>query len=189
MPKTTEDIRVGANSNLFVAPVGTALPANIGAAMPAGWVNIGYTDENGFKVTDTKEKIEIPVAQLFYPARVLIGSRGFDLEAALRQFDGPTVQLAFGGGEITEDSTGMFRYVPPDPEFIDERAMCAEFLDGDFTYRFIIPRGLVSNNVTSEFLRTKAADLPITFSVIGSDDASPWLILTDDPSFEDLVGS
>lgn len=189
MPKTTEDIRVGANSNIFVAPTTADLPASISAEMPAGWYNTGYTDENGFKVTDTKEKINIPVAQLFYPGRVLIGSRDFQLEMAMRQFDGATVKLAFGGGEITEDAPGEFRYTPPAPEFIDERQMAAEFIDGDFNYRFIIPKGLVSNNVTSEFLRTKAADLPIAFSVIGQDGVEPWLLQTDDPSFADLVGS
>lgn len=189
MPKTTDDIRIGANSTISVSPVGTSLPATIADPLPAGWVDLGYTDENGFKVTDTKTVTPIPVAQLFYAARRIISARDFTLDFALRQFDGETVKLGFGGGAITEDGAGEFRYVPPSPEFIDERGMCAEFLDGDFTYRFIVPRGLVTNNVTSEFTRTKAADLPITFSVIGQDSVDPWLILTDDPSFADLVGS
>lgn len=189
MPQTTDDIRVGANSHLFVAPVGTAEPATIAAAMPAGWVDIGYTDENGFKVTDTKTVTPIPVAQLFYAARRIISARDFSLDFVLRQFDAESVKLGFGGGAITLDGAGEYRYTPPSPEFIDERAMCAEFLDGAFTYRFIIPRGLVTNNVVSEFTRTKAADLPITFSLIGQDNVEPWLILTDDGSFADLVGS
>jgi hypothetical protein len=189
MAKDTADIVVGANGSILVSPVDTALPASISAEFPAGWVDLGFSDENGAKVTDTKTITDIPVWQLFYPARKIVASRDMTLDFALRQFDAETVVLGFGGGEVFEDAAGEYHYEPPSPEFIDERAMAVEWADGSKNYRFIVKRGLVTSNTATEIVRTKASDIPITFGIIGEDGVVPWIFQTDDPSFADLVGS
>lgn len=189
MSRTTDDIVVGADGSIFVAPVGTAVPADTGTAFGAGWVELGYTDENGLKFTDGKTIVDIPVWQLFYPARKIITARDFTVDFALRQFDGPTVSLAFGGGTVASDGGGGFTYEPPDPSFIDERALACEWLDGDKIYRLFLPKGLVTSSVATEVVRTKASDLPITFGIIGQDGIAPWALDTNDASFADLVGS
>lgn len=187
--KQSDDIVVGANGSILVAPVATALPADVTAAFPAGWVDLGFTDENGAKFTDTKTITDIPVWQLFYAARKIVASRDFQLDFVLRQFDAETVKLGFGGGEIFDDGGGAFHYEPPAPEFIDERAMAIEWLDGTKTYRVIVNRGLVQSNTVTEVVRTKASDVPITFGIIGEDGVVPWIIQTDDPQWAELVGS
>lgn len=186
--KQTDDIVVGANGSIFVGPVGTDAPASISDEFGDGWVELGYTDENGVKFTDTKTITDIPVWQLFYAARKIVASRDFTADFALRQFDADTVTLAFGGGTVT-GSGEAFVYTPPSPEQIDERALAVEWLDNEKKYRIIIPRGLVSNNVETSVVRSKASDLPITFGVIGQDSVDPWSIQTNDASFADLVGS
>jgi hypothetical protein len=187
--KQTDDIVVGANGSILVAPVATALPANIGAAFPAGWVDLGYADENGAKITDAKTIADIPVWQLFYPARKIVATRDLTFDFALRQFDAETVKLGFGGGSVTDDGGGMFTYEPPDPSVIDERAMAVEWQDNDKHYRFIVLRGLVTSNTAVDVARTKSSDLPITFGIIGEDGVVPWKLQTDDASFADIVGS
>jgi len=189
MGRTTDDIVVGADGSIFVAPVGTEPPAGIAEPWGAGWTELGYTDENGFKFTDGKTIVDILVWQLFYPARKIITARDFTTDFALRQFDGETVKLGFGGGEITEPESGTFRYTPPAPSFIDERALGAEWLDGDKVFRLVLPKGLVTSNVSTEVVRTKSSDLPITFGIIGADGQDPWYFDTNDESFLDLVGS
>ena len=185
MAKDVDQIVVGANGSIHVAPIGTTQPVSEAAAYAAGWVELGYTSEDGVTLTDSKTIEPIPVWQLFYPARRVITDRDFSAAFVLRQWSADTVALAFGGGEVTEVSTGHFKYEPPAPEVIDERALGITWLDGDKTYRLIIPRGVVIENVETKIARGAAADLPVTFGIIGDDaGGAPWYLLTDDPAFE-----
>lgn len=181
--KATSEITVGANGTVRVAPTTTAEPADIAAAYAATWVDLGYLDENGVKFSDQKKVTDIPVWQLFYPARKIVESRDFSAMLTLRQFSGVQVELAFGGGAVTTDGAGKYRYRPPSPETIDNRKLAVDWIDGTHNYRLIIPNGMVSDNVDVEVARTKAIDLPITFSIIGQDSIDPFYILTDDPSW------
>lgn len=183
MAKETGQIVVGANGTVRVAPVGTAEPADISAAFAAGWVDLGFTSEDGVKFRDTKTVENIPVWQLFYPARKVISERDFQVEFALRQFAGHQVEFAFGGGEVSQDGAGKYRFTPPAPEVIDDRALSVEWVDGDFTFRLIIPKGMVAEDVETQLARATATDLPITFGVIGEDGIDPWYLLTDHPAF------
>jgi hypothetical protein len=182
MAKDVDDITVGANGTAWVAPVGTAVPADEVTVPGVGWVDLGYIDEKGVTLTDSKTMADIAVWQLFYPARKLITARAFKLAFVLRQWMSATVTLAFGGGTITTPSAGHNKFVPPAPEVIDERAMMLDWVDGGKNYRLVIPRGLVTDNVASNIVRTAAADLPIGFEVLGSDGVAPWYLLNNDPA-------
>lgn len=187
MPKNTEEIVVGANGTIRAAATSVAEPADISAAFAAGWVDLGYASEDGVTALDSKTLERINVWQLFYPARRIIVDRDFTLAFALRQFSGIQVELAFGGGEVTEDGAGKYRFTPPDPEVIDERKLSVEWIDGDNTYRFIIPKGMVVDNVETKIVRSAASDLPITFGVNGTEGEAPWYLLTDDPTFAEAT--
>lgn len=187
MPKTTDEIVVGANGTIRVAALSVPEPADIAAAFDAGWADLGYVSEDGVTVVDAKTLESIPVWQLFYPARRIVTERDLTVAFALRQFSGIQVEFAFGGGEITEDGAGKFRFTPPSPEVIDERKLAVEWLDGDNTYRLIIPKGMVTENVETKIVRNAAQDLPITFGIIGTEGEDPWYLLTDDPTFAEAT--
>jgi hypothetical protein len=187
--KDTSQIVVGANGSVRVAPTTADDPADISAEWSEDWIDLGFTSEDGVTFTDAKTLEAIPVWQLMYPARRVVTERDATAAFTLRQFAGPQVVFAFGGGEVTEDATGLYRYVPPDPEVIDERKLGLEWLDGDKTYRLILPRGMVTENVETQIVRTAAADLPITFGILGVDGEAPWYMLTDDPFFADEVAA
>ena len=190
MAKDTDEIVIGANGTVRVAPVGTSIPTTAGASFAGGWIDLGYTSEDGVTVTDSKDIEDIPVWQLFYPARRIVTSRDFTVAFVLRQWSTETVSLAFGGGDFTWVGAGQYKYEPPSPEMIDERSLAVDWQDGDKNYRLIIPKGMVTENVETNIVRTGAADLPITFGVIGTDDAgAPWTLLTDDPAFETLISA
>jgi hypothetical protein len=190
MAKDTDQIVVGANGTIRVAPVDTAMPATSAATFGAGWVDLGYASEDGVTLTDSKDLESIPVWQLFYPARRIVTGKDLTVAFVLRQWSSATVSLAFGGGEVTWVAAGQYQYEPPAPETIDERALAVDWIDGDKNYRLLIPKGMVTENVETNITRTAAADLPITFGIIGTDDAgAPWTLLTDDPAFETLVSA
>lgn len=184
MTKSVDEIVVGANGSLWVAPVGTAAPATEVAVPGAGWVDLGYASEDGVTLTDSKTFEAIPVWQLFYAARRIVTERDLAVAFVLRQWNPDTVALAFGGGTVSAPSAGHFKYVPPSPEELDERSLMVDWVDGTKNYRLIIPRGIVTENVETNLVRTGAADLPITFSLLGDDSGDPWYLLTNDPVFD-----
>lgn len=185
MSKNVDEIVVGANGSLWAAPVGTTAPADQDAAPGAGWVDLGYASEDGVTVTDSKTLEKIPVWQLFYAARQIVTERDLALGFVLRQWNADTVKLAFGGGEVTEPvpASGNYKFTPPDPEAIDERSLLIDWQDGTKHYRLVIVRGMVTDNVETNLVRTAAADLPITFGLLGDDAGEPWYLLTNDPAF------
>lgn len=183
MSNNADEITVGANGRVKVADVGTAAAASISEALSASWTELGYINEEGVTFLDGKTVEPIPVWQSFYPPRRIMTEKEASATFGLRQWNAANVQLAFGGGEVVEDAPGEYRYNPPAPGPIDERAMAIEWEDGDKKYRLIIPRGMVSDNVETNIVRTAASDLPIVFGVNGQEGVNPWYLQTDDPAF------
>lgn len=183
MGKDTDQIVIGANGTVRVAPTTATIPADIDAAYSGDWVDLGFTSEEGVTFVDSKTLESIMVWQLFYPARRVVTERDATVSFALRQFAGNQVEFAFGGGEVSEDGSGKYRFTPPSPEVIDERRLAIDWQDNDKTYRLILPKGIVTENVETKLVRSAAADLPITFGIIGEDGVDPWIMLTDDPAF------
>lgn len=184
MAKDVDQIVIGSDGTVWVAPVGTAAPVNPTAVPGAGWVDLGYTSEDGATLRDGKTLEAIRVWQLAHAARQVVTERKTSLEFVLRQWSVDTVKLAFGGGSFTEPAAGVFRYAPPAPETVDERALMLDWQDGAKNYRLIIVRGIVTENVETNLRRAAAGDLPITFSVLGADTGDPWYLLTDDPALD-----
>jgi hypothetical protein len=180
----TDQIRVAANGHVYVAAVGTAAPTDVATAWASGWYDLGYVDDDGVTLTDGREMEEIPVWQLMYPARRIVTGRNYTAAFNLRQWNGGTVKFAYGGGIVAETSpgSGVYRFDPPAPEVIDERALGIEWADGSLIYRAIMPRGMVTEDVETKLVRSAAADLPISFSVLGEDGVQPWYLLTNDPA-------
>lgn len=184
MSNDADEIVVGANGKVWVGAVEATLPTDP-TATPAGFSDLGYLNEDGLTPTDSKTLESINVWQSFFPVRRIVTERDFMVAFVMRQWNRVTVPLAFGGGSIEEApaDSGVYKYTPPAPEDLDERAMIFDWKDGDRNYRIVVPRGMVTENVESNIVRSGAADLPITFSVNGDDAAEPWYLLTDDPAF------
>lgn len=180
-----EQLVVAGTGHIYVAPAGTPMPTSLSASLNAAFEEIGYTNEDGVKFTDGKTTNAIRVWQSFYPARYHITEREAMLEFTLAQWNERTVALAFGGGEFTEPTPGEYRYTPPSPETVDERAMVVDLSDGDRNFRFAIPNGFVTSNTESSFTRTGPSLLPITFAALVANDADPWTFDTDDSAFEE----
>lgn len=191
MTKNADEIVVGANGSIFTAEPGATIPASIAVPLGGQWTELGYVTEDGVTWTDGKSLNSIRAWQSFYDLRRIVESREGMLAFSLMQWDGTTVPLAFGGGEITEigAASGNFRYLPPSPEDVDEKAMAVEWSDGDKDYRLTFPKGMVTENVETNIVRTGAALLPITFALLGEEGVEPFILDTNDPAFASGVGS
>lgn len=189
MTKTADELVVGANGSIYTAPVGSTVPASIATALNASWLELGYATEDGVKWTDGKTVQPIRAWQSFYDLRRIITERMGSLVFSLMQWNGETVKLAYGGGEITEPTSGAFRYTPPAPEEVDERMLAVEWVDGAYDFRLIFPKGMVSENVETTVTRTAAGLLPITFALLGEEGEEPFILDTNHPAFAASVGS
>lgn len=180
MSLDADNIVVGGTGRIYVAPTGTALPSHLSDTLHAAFVDTGFTTADGVKFTDSKNVNKIRPWQSFYPARIHVIERDAKAEFTMMEWKEGTLILAFGGGGVTQPFPGEYRYHPPSPETIDERAMVIDVVDGDDEFRFVIPRGFVSSNTESTFAKSGPALLPITFEVIASDDADPWTLDSND---------
>lgn len=181
----SDQIVVGGTGTIYVAPVGTPLPTAVDSTLNSLFLSLGYTTPEGVKFKlDTQSK-GVMGWQSFYELRRIIESRAAAASFGLMEFDAKTVPLAFGGGEVTEPTSGKFKYTPPTPETVDERSMIIDIEDGTRVFRIVIERGMVSNSVETDFMRTDASVLPIEFSALAAitDGTQPWFMLTNDTGF------
>lgn len=185
MAKSTDQITVGANGTVFLAPKGTVAPADVTTAWAAAWVDLGFTSPDGVTFTDAKTMEKIDVWQLFYAARWVVTARDAKASFVLRQWSKDTVKASFGGGTITPTAgpPAHYLYTPPAPESIAEDALGIEWKDGVKVYRLVIPRVTPTESVETKLARAAPSDLPLTMSAMGTDDAAPWTLRTNDPAF------
>ena len=179
MALDSSQITVG-TANVYVAPVGTTAPVDVTAAWGAGWIQLGYTTEDGVTFTDSKEVNEIMAHQSFYAIDRRITSRSASVSTVLLQWSDDSFKLAFGGGTVTTVSAGLFKYTPPAPETIDYRALGIEVKDGAVTSRFVMAKGMVTDNVEMQFTRNDTAKLPIAFGLVTTGSGDPWSWISDD---------
>ena len=174
---------VGANGYVWVGPVDSTEPTNPTSAPSAAWTELGYLSEDGVTWSVSKTMEDINAWQSFYPIRQIVTATSSTLAMTMRQWNEQTLVLALGGGTVDE-TAGIFTYTPPEPGSIDERAVMVDWNDGDRNYRLIVRRAMVSDAVETQLQRGAAADLPVTFTVLGNQTGdAPFILLTDDAAF------
>lgn len=182
MWNNTDEIVVGITGQVYVAPVGTALPTTPTAALNAAFVGLGYNTEDGFSFSSAKQTQDVNGWQSFDPLRTIVTGRTVQTTFALQQWNEETVPLAFGGGSIS--GSGPYTYNLPDPEDgLDERSMVIDSIDGSNHTRFVLARGIVTETTESQFQHGGAAVLPITFKLLKPDTGAIASILFDNAGF------
>lgn len=178
------EVRVGVTGNLYVAPKGTVGPTDTTTAWPTGWTDLGYLAESGFVITPKTDHQDIMVWQSLAAVRTILKSRTEELKFTLMQMNKNTLPLALGGGTVT-GTTGNFHYSAPTAGTVDERAFGVEVRDAALIYRFLFPRGLVTDVKDIPFLRTDAIKFDLTATVMAVDDVTPLFeFFTNDVAFD-----
>lgn len=176
------EITVGNSGQVYVAPVGSTLPTDPTAAPDAAFFGLGYISEDGVTFSTTPDITDFRAWQSRQAVRRELNQQDLQAGFALTQWNEESVVLAFGGGEITSPSTGIYRYDFPDPgDALDERAMVVDVQDGDRNMRIVIPRGNITDATETQFRRSEMALLPITFRALQPTDGGPiGYVLFDD---------
>lgn len=185
MATDADEIVVGANGSVYVAPVGTVGPADIATALNASFIDLGFVSEDGIEITPGMDSSEINAWQSFYPVRRLVTARTLEIGFTLLQWNEDSIALAFGGGSVatTAGPPAVYTYTPPSPDEIDYRALVIEWQDDTKSYRLHVPKVLVTDTSALSLNRTDPAGLALTFSTQATDGANAFTLITDDPAF------
>lgn len=183
MAQNPANITVPGQFRMYVAPVGTAAPADSAAALGAAWVEVGYTTEDGSSFATDPAFEEVRSHQSDFPTRLLKTGDTATVGAVLQEFSRRNFEVAFGGGTITTIAAGQYRYDPPATGVSVPVAVLLEIVDGSKVYRFVVPKARNRSGVDLGLNKTSEAGLPVELTVEGAAGTSPWYVLTNDPAF------
>lgn len=159
------EVRIGANGSIYIAPSGTTPPANITAAW-TGFTNIGYASEDGLTISREMGTEQIKAWQSISTIRYIVTETDFTAGFTLLQFNKDTLPLYLGGGTVTAQGGGSYKYSISSSPTIDERVLGLEWTDGSITNRLIIPRGMVTESGEMSVGRSEAIGLELTFAAM-----------------------
>jgi hypothetical protein len=177
--KQPTHVTVAGTGTVWVAPEGTAIPADL-ADPPDPWLDIGYTSDDGVTITMSRDQEDINAWQSTDPVRVLVTAEPKTVEMELLEFDRESIMLAYRGGTWA-GSAAPYTYTPPVPGASDVRAMLIDAVDGGFQFRFVFPRVQIQGDVETTLARTDAVRLPLELAVLASTPS--WSIVGDLPGF------
>ena len=183
MPLDGTEVRVGITGHLYTAPVGTAMPTTTTAALPAIWVELGYTEEGPVISTDTNVEDFIPW-QSRTAVRSVVTEATMTIAFTLWQRNAQTLKLAFGGGTVTAGTgTGQVIYRPPLEANLVEQAFVFEILDGPIIDRYCLYRGSPSLADDISFAKDSVTGYPLEVKFLDT-AAGAWQLITNDPAVE-----
>lgn len=183
MTVSADQVVIAPGGTVSVAPEGTTEPANETTTLNAAFVDLGYVSEDGVTFRSAPNVTDIGAWQSEYPIRSLTQGREGSLAFVLRQWNRDTFATAFGGGTFTSPGAGHMKYAPPSGAQA-VNVVVVDWADGANLYRIVVPRAQIVEAVETPLRRAAAADLPVTFRILGPEGAGdPWYLLTNDSAF------
>lgn len=177
-----DEITVAGTGRIWRAPVATAFPTNITAAVnEPTWTELGYTKPDGVKFSFGREVTKVMGWQTRDALRIITTNIPKSISATFLQFNQNTWATAIGGGTWTEPTAGNFLYAPPADDSIDEFAYIVECSDGAFVYRWCFRKVANTSGVDFSLTRENPIELPISVEVLAADGGLvPYFLQTND---------
>ncbi|MBP2323353.1 hypothetical protein JOF56_003738 [Kibdelosporangium banguiense] len=138
---------------LYYAPLGTALPTDLGTTLDAAFKPIGYTEEGSeFSYELSSDPVE--VAESLDPVFYRTTGRNGTVTFAMAENTVRNLTLAFNGGTVTRTAGGNVSYEPPEPGTEVRRVLV--FDSEDREERWVFPQVFQGGSVS--MARRKGAD-------------------------------
>ncbi|MES2867617.1 MAG: hypothetical protein V4703_12815 [Actinomycetota bacterium] len=176
-----QELRVASSGQVYIADIGVVLPEDLNPLDPADFIGLGLISEDGVTMSYTPTIEEFRSWQNRGVTRREVTAIDLTAAFALQQWNESTVPFAFGGGQISQPSPGIFRYDwPQGNEALNDKVMVIDAVDGDIMDRYVIPLGNVTESVETTLQRAALSMLPITFAAIETDEQAIAYWLTND---------
>lgn len=183
MALNADNVRVGLNGNIYLAPVGTTAPTDLDTAWAAGWMDLGYLSEDGVSMEYSTDTTDINAWQSLSPVRKVLTSVDMTLGFTAIELKTATVKLYFPSSTMTDVSGTVHKLAIPAAPEPDERAIGLEWLDGDIKNRLVIARGEVTERGAITIGRSDAVGLEMTISAYATSAPEIAVWLSNDPAW------
>lgn len=183
MASNPTETLVPARVEVSLAAVGTAVAAGL-AALSGSWHNVGNTTTDGLNFNTSPTFDTLTSAQSDFPIRTFQTADAATVSVVLEDWSAKNLIAAYGGGEITEPSSGLFKFVPPSFGGHEETACVIDITDGDLRFRYVFPRMMQTDGVQTALGKGAGATLPLSLAVQGADGVDPWYLITNSDSFD-----
>lgn len=184
MAVNADNVRVGLNGNVYVAPKGSTAPADLTSAWDPAWVDLGYLNDDGVEMEYGTDVEDIMAWQSLSPVRRVLTSVELTLAFTAIELRASAVTLYFPDSTITEVTADtVFKLDIPSAPGSAEMAFGFEWIDGDITNRVVIPRGEVTDRESVNFQRGEPVGLGMTVSAYASSSPELATWLSNDPSW------
>lgn len=162
MANTAENVIVQQKTTLYVAPLGTELPAGIGTELNAAFKELGFLDPDGVTLNTTTEKTDIEALQSTAPIKSIVTKREGTLTLGAMEFTAQNLGLAFPG-----KTTGAAKnYVFKLDETLDmNRSWVLEVVEGEKKLRWIFPKAGQTGDSEIAVTKEDAITIPLELTV------------------------
>ncbi|MGH6656632.1 MAG: hypothetical protein ACRDVE_15690 [Actinocrinis sp.] len=166
-----------------VAPLGTAVPADVTTAWAAGWIDLGLIDDKGVTSSNKKTMNKVKAWQTPLPIRQLLAERDLIYKFAMLQLNWKTRALWMDAG-ATSLSGGTYTLVAPADANVTEWMLGIEWQDGTLVYREFTQRGVFTDSGDVVYVDGTPVLQELTYETLPLDlTTGPVATLTNDPAF------
>lgn len=180
-------IRVAQNARVYLAPVGTAAPADAVVPLAAAWREVGYFTPDSLSWSTDPSFEEVRSHQSNFATRRFQTEDNASLSVDLQEWSADNFRAVYGGGTVTEVTPATvpptYKFSPPQIGGREQVAAVVEIVDGEITHRRIIPQCEQNEGVEQTMEKGSESTLPLRLAILGSDLGDPWYDLTTDPAF------
>lgn len=148
MANNAELARLGVTGSLYVAPLGTTAPTDLGA-WGVGWVDLGYISDDGVTEAVNEDRQDFTPWQSATPIRTEITSAVQTFHATLWETKAATVSLFYRVPESDMTVTGtapneIVSFNQQGKPDRDTRAYGIDVIDGTYHRRIVLPMAEVT---------------------------------------------
>jgi hypothetical protein len=167
---TAKEVQIGTSNGpgLYVAPPGTAMPADADTAPATPWALLGYISDDGPTVGQSVTKEDITPWQSRSPIRSVVTEKTITMQFVLWQINPQTVAMYFDNDPVDPDADGSFemdiRSDTPQPIY----AVMIDSMD-QRPFRIGFTRASLSD--AGDMKITKGAAVPLEVTLTALDDA------------------
>lgn len=183
MANDADNVRVGLNGSVYIAPKGTTAPVDLDTAWGAGWVDLGYLSDDGVSMEYSTDTEDINAWQSLSPVRKVLTSVDMTLGFTAIELKTATMKLYFPSATMTDVSGTVHKLSIPAAPTPDERAIGLEWVDGDIKNRLTIARAEVTERGAITIGRSAAVGLEMTVSAYADSAPEIAVWLSSDPAW------
>lgn len=182
---TDELVRVGVTGDVYVAPVGTALPTTATGALNAAFEKVGHLSPDALTeaLEVTAEKLR--TWQKKAGVRTVTTEVNWTFQFVAMETSPLVLEMYYGGAATTTSGGNSTTEIPLEIENV-QKAMVIEIIDGDITTRYALAVVEIGERGEVKHTGSEGSGYDMTVSVVG-DSTSLGKRITNDPAFAALA--